>query len=402
MLPVNSGPSVSSEESSYDYTSAETEQPRITAIPSIPAKHTLKSGLISVPTTTLGTINTAAKPVHKRKRKFLWKIVGFSACNKSCGGGTQSPIVRCVREAPLRVFLPKKCSHLSKALLNENVVRCNTQACPGYWKINEWSKCSCENNNVIEYQHRETKCVQELGTGLVMQVPNGACSDEIPATKEKCDCSKSNLMDNYKYKTSNNVVTSIKHRVYGTSKNSLSPNSSSRRIQQDAAWVENNGIWLASKWNGQCSNSCGTGIEYRSIFCDRSAPNIDRCKSTLTPDTTRPCTNLLKCNNGDWFAGSWGSCSGDCFNLTQTRLVYCIQNNIIINEEHCDLNLKPDRLQACSPNNLDYCKPKWLYSEWTAVCICTINSIIFGSECFCFFSVLVFQILWRGNAKANC
>lgn len=83
---------------------------------------------------------------------------------------------------------------------------------------------------------------------------------------------------------------------------------------------------LANNFVQKCTSQCGEGVQYRSIFCDRSPPNTDRCDIRFTPDTTRQCTVMDKCDIGEWFVGSWNQCSGDCFNLTQTRTVYCIKN----------------------------------------------------------------------------
>lgn len=54
------------------------------------------------------------------------------------------------------------------------------------------------------------------------------------------------------------------------------------------------------------SCSCGVGQQFRSIFCDRTAPNIERCDIRQTPNTYRECeappANDQSCL-GEWFIG---------------------------------------------------------------------------------------------------
>lgn len=125
----------------------------------------------------------------------------------------------------------------------------------------------------------------------------------------------------------------------------------------------------------QCSTTCGDGVQYRSIFCDRSTPNVDRCDLRLTPDTTKQCSSNSHCDVGNWFVGPWSQCSGDCFNLIRSRSVICVKNGEIVPDSFCtntnDVNdkesVKPATMEKCNVSDVDYCKPKWHYSEWSEV-----------------------------------
>lgn len=116
----------------------------------------------------------------------------------------------------------------------------------------------------------------------------------------------------------------------------------------------------------QCSSECGTGQQFRTIFCDRSPPNTDRCNIQLTPNTFRECTSNAKCV-GEWFIGPWSLCSGDCFNSSRSRTVVCIHNDGFAEESECDLKAKPATFEDCKPGEMKDCKPKWHSSEWTEV-----------------------------------
>jgi len=319
----------------------------------------------------------------------LWKVIGFSPCSKSCGGGSQAPIVRCVREAPTRFFSPKRCAHLKQPTLNENLMRCNTQPCPAYWKLADWSECSCGNYNEEVFQQREAKCVQELGTGMVIQVNNAACMDDMPATRQKCECMKqmkTPQLEVYKHKNPNNHhhhhqsngvphsdMSAVRHNIHGIGRHHQNNQIAatgviySNSTHNKRAYSDNKrtGTWLTSEWNEACSSSCGSGVQLRTIFCDRSPPNSERCDLRFTPDTARQCSSEKRCTSGDWFVGPWSHCSGDCFNLTKTRTILCVHQDTILNDDECKLSEKPVTQQTCALSEVKDCRPRWHFSEWT-------------------------------------
>ena len=279
-----------------------------------------------------------------RRRRYNWKVVGFSTCSKSCGGGTQTPVIRCVRENPLRYYSQRRCAHAEKPVINENLLRCNTQPCPAYWRLDDWSECRCQHGE--GFKERELSCVQELASGIVIHVDNSACMEEKPVVKKPCDCPKNRRRSNQRY------------RLHG-----LSSNTSHANIRKN----ERAGTWLMSDWNQYCSADCGSGVEYRTIYCDRSKPNIERCDFRSTPEITRTCERSDACEMGEWFSGPWTPCNGNCFNLTRTRQVLCIQNQLIVDDEDCKSELRPSNMEKCSHEEVEYCGPRWHYSEWSEV-----------------------------------
>lgn len=245
--------------------------------------------------------------------------MSFSMCSKSCGGGFQTPIIRCVRENPLRFYSRKRCQHLEKLIINENLLRCNTQPCPAFWRLQDWSECRCHQTDEGGHRERDVSCVQELATGIVIHVDNSACMDERPIHKKLCDCSK-NRRHSY----------SSRYRMH-----ELLPNMSMSHIRSHH---DKAGVWLMSDWNQYCSSDCGLGVEYRTIFCDRTKPNIERCDLKATPEIARPCENDgPSCDRGEWFVGPWSACDGNCYNLTRIRTILCIQNQLIVDDEELSL-----------------------------------------------------------------
>uniref|UniRef100_A0A182IQK8 Uncharacterized protein n=1 Tax=Anopheles atroparvus TaxID=41427 RepID=A0A182IQK8_ANOAO len=404
LLPVNDGPT--GEPSSLEDPSAEAGN-------DISEKANLRVPKQPRPVTTAGngTASTTGR-VGQRKRKYLWKVVGFSACSKSCGGGIQQPLIRCVRESPTRYFAAKRCAHLQQPVLNENLMRCNTQPCPAYWKLGDWGQCNCEERYDEEVlRTREVKCVQELLSGIVIQVSNGACMDELPPSTERCECSRvvkptppRNTVEKPHHKPASQASQDVQpqhqhhaqhhgHRGHQHSRDheattlhtqndmdngssSARPASSSsthrRKPRPDSNTIsqqaesKKTGVWLTANWSGRCSTSCGIGLQTRSIFCDRSSSrNSERCDLRLMPETTRECTSDRACEFGEWFTGPWTLCSGDCFNLTRTRTVLCIRNDHFAPESECDPDGRPQSIEPCDTESFEECKPRWHYSEWT-------------------------------------
>ncbi len=94
----------------------------------------------------------------------------FKILNSQFAGGIQQPIVKCVRNSANTYSNPKRCAHLNRPVLSDNLMKCNSQPCPAFWKISDWTDCKCGEFDERENQTREVKCVQELISGVVIQV----------------------------------------------------------------------------------------------------------------------------------------------------------------------------------------------------------------------------------------
>lgn len=49
--------------------------------------------------------------------------------------------------------------------------------------------------------------------------------------------------------------------------------------------------------------SCGEGQQFRTIFCDRTHPFVERCDMRKTPNTYRECSTEEQECFGEWFIG---------------------------------------------------------------------------------------------------
>lgn len=74
--------------------------------------------------------------------------------------------------------------------------------------------------------------------------------------------------------------------------------------------------WSLEQWT-PCSNTCGDGVQTRSVFCPSGA-EVD-CPS-LKPASTQSCRDTQGCA---WTVGNWESCSTDCGSGQKYRDVVC-------------------------------------------------------------------------------
>lgn len=179
----------------------------------------------------------------KKKHSYMWRVVSFNSCSKKCGGGTLTPIIRCVREGTTKFFNHKRCAHQTKPVLDENILRCNPQPCPAYWKVEEWSACNCGLPNEHNEQTRTIKCVQELSSGVVIHVNEGACLDKQPDKQQDCNCPKQPV-------AYLRAAHKGKDKHHHSSPITLIGNST---IGKKAHHLEGRkpGVWLSSDWNNQ-------------------------------------------------------------------------------------------------------------------------------------------------------
>jgi hypothetical protein len=192
--------------------------------------------------------STDSRVSNQRKRKFFWKTIAYTECNKSCGGGIQYPIIRCVRgdEKNMKIYSKKKCAHLKNVTISENSIKCNNHPCPAFWKLSNWSNSKCEDFSKISLdkslKSREVKCVQELISGVVIQVNAGACSDERPQSTASCECKNiQGKIDNFKGIQNSSILQQ------NTQNDQHITNNRNNKIKNSKS-KKSSGSWLVSDW----------------------------------------------------------------------------------------------------------------------------------------------------------
>lgn len=126
---------------------------------------------------------------ERKRRRFIWKLLGFGECNRSCGPGTQTPIFRCVsaKESPTRYYSPRNCASIEKPTFNDDIYNCNRGLCPAFWRPSNFSDCQCAAGQEMGQRKRRFECMQEQIKGNVIQVPDRLCA-EREEIAEPCRC----------------------------------------------------------------------------------------------------------------------------------------------------------------------------------------------------------------------
>ncbi|XP_062328830.1 A disintegrin and metalloproteinase with thrombospondin motifs 15-like [Osmerus eperlanus] len=116
------------------------------------------------------------------------------------------------------------------------------------------------------------------------------------------------------------------------------------------------GFWEAGGW-GDCSVSCGSGVQHRAVQCQGPAggPAPD-CDPLLRPPGSRVCGGPCPL----WEVGPWSLCSKSCGRGFKRRQLLCVtQTRMNLPREHCSGQRKPQELDLC---NLGPCSSQGILS----------------------------------------
>ncbi|XP_071097779.1 A disintegrin and metalloproteinase with thrombospondin motifs 16-like [Haliotis cracherodii] len=117
---------------------------------------------------------SGGKPCSTPACPASWRAGSFGTCSRTCGGGTQSRQVRCMRDS---TPMPDSVCTEPKPVAQQE---CGTHACPGEWRPQAWSVCSqtCS----VGVKTRTSKCF--LGNE---EVPDEKClPSDKPASTQTC------------------------------------------------------------------------------------------------------------------------------------------------------------------------------------------------------------------------
>lgn len=113
--------------------------------------------------------------------------------------------------------------------------------------------------------------------------------------------------------------------------------------------------WGSDEW-GKCSESCGSGLQHRDVFC-RNGGDGFCAQNGQRPESIRNCSEFSNCS---WMTGKWSACSSTCGDGSRTREVTCGRDG---NQSFCHLNAsaKPALQEACH----DSSGCSWQVSDWS-------------------------------------
>lgn len=229
-----------------------------------------------------------------------WSAGEWGPCSRSCGGGQQTRTLRCLRKVTYQreeAVVQSLCPVMSPA----QVQPCNTQACPPEWSTGSWSQCSKSCGRGVRKRSVFCRSTDPGATAVV--VPDSMCRQHHkPKAQEIC----------------------LQRRC-----------PRNERLQ-----------WISTPW-GECSRSCGSGVQKRELRCgERDAHgrfvelSLRRCRNMAKPllDLQQscnrgPCPGLPQISPGKitsssgvsgWYSSPWQQCSVSCGGGVQTRLVQCL------------------------------------------------------------------------------
>eukprot|EP00079_Xenopus_tropicalis_P010540 XP_002935503.1 PREDICTED: ADAMTS-like protein 4 [Xenopus tropicalis] len=315
-------------------------------------------------------------PVHywPEQPQFFWKRVGSTACSVSCGKGFWYPVYQCVSRNSLEEVSEEECDLSNKPFPQEEA--CNTQPCPAFWDVGNWSVCSRTCGNGI--QHRQVLCRQMYANRTTMVHPQ-RCSHLVkPNVTQTCQlriCSHWEIQSNW---STCSVMCGLGQRTrhvrcVSNQGDEVGDGECSNRLRPRTNEACDMGpcvrSWFHNEWSLICSTECGTGIQRRSVFCLSSSPtdeSQESCGGSKPSDmrvcNSGPCERTVK-----WYTGPWTQCSADCGDGSQKRDVICVSKLgaefNVTDPSECSHLEKPLPLQSC---NVGPCGPSWFTTPWSA------------------------------------
>lgn len=122
--------------------------------------------------------------------------------------------------------------------------------------------------------------------------------------------------------------------------------------------------WNSTVWSS-CGNTCGSGTQTRTVWCERADGQTVDDSNCIGPKPLeiQACSDYSTCSY-DWLVGVFSSCSSTCGSGSQSRTVECERSDgTIVGDASC-LIVKPDLSQSCT----DYstCTYQWISEAWSA------------------------------------
>ncbi|XP_059188310.1 thrombospondin type-1 domain-containing protein 4 [Centropristis striata] len=317
---------------------------------------------------------------------YTWTKSGHTECSSTCGTGRRQVLWECVEKDSQETVAADLCDPALEPTNREE--DCNTQPCPAYWDVGEWSECSrrCGPGT----QHRQVICrqvtqVHANGTETSVTVGQEVCGlSDRPVTKSTCQlkiCSQWEIRSEWSPCSVPCGVGQRSREVVCVSNLGDVEEDEECNMNLKPDTLQNCDMgacarsWFTSIWSQRCSAECGGGNRTRTAVCLTDHVTdlpLDSCKGERPPQVTScdsgPCQNRL-----EWYTGPWGQCSAECGNGTQTRSAACIFINDgrmeVVDDLKCSSLSQPITAQPC---RLKPCGVQWYVTDWS-VCSRSCN-----------------------------
>ncbi|KAM8920863.1 papilin [Pelodytes ibericus] len=222
------------------------------------------------------------------------------------------------------------------------------------WSYGSWSECSAECGG--GYQSRLVFCTIDNEA-----YPDVMCRDvRAPQSNRTCSTQPCPQMKRMSYM----YQPSLWSRIVNTKMTS----------------------WKVSEW-GQCSTSCGGGVQTRSVYCvsyegraSQQVVNDAECAAFTEKPPTQQACNLRACAR--WNVGPWSGCSAECGEGIQKRTVTCrTESGAVVQDMTCMVQAKPPETQLCYGENCIQ-EIGWHIGEW-GLCSKSCNNGIRKRQVIC-------------------
>ncbi|XP_076143582.1 thrombospondin type-1 domain-containing protein 4 [Alosa pseudoharengus] len=308
------------------------------------------------------------------QREYNWKLTGTTDCSATCGKGSRYSVFNCVHRVTHAHVSETLCDRATKPSPQEEP--CNTEPCPAFWDIGEWSECS--RTCGLGMQHRQVLC-RQLYANRTLNVHTSRCRHlERPETASTCQlkiCSEWQIRSEWSPCSVPCGVGQKRRDVHCLSNvgDVVADEECNMNLRPND--VENCDMgpcaksWFFTEWGSRCSAECGMGLRTRGVLCltnHISSLPLEGCGSERPPETQ-------VCNNGpcdsriEWYTGPWSQCSADCGRGTQQRLVACLMSSVdgftVMPQYECSSLDKPLGQQSCE---IKACGTKWYHTDWSS------------------------------------
>ncbi|XP_028169904.1 A disintegrin and metalloproteinase with thrombospondin motifs 9-like [Ostrinia furnacalis] len=291
-------------------------------------------------------------------RKFVWKILSFTQCSRTCGGGLQIGKFKCV-EVTGKEDKEVSSAYCTGAPPPTRRRRCGGAPCPPRWRAAAWGACPVCGP---AQRTRIVGCVQDHARGIT-KISDQKCPLPMPPSSEPCDipnCDGTPVAPAESPRLDTRRQVRPKDRTDAFHDGpviSLATNFTENDVTPAMSLNYNfnaAGGWLYTEWS-ECVGWCvGGGVQSRGVRCAEPGG----C-STRAPVSTQTCSPRKQCD-AQWFTSEWSACSAPC-DGRQVRGVICIGGNGRRLRDGSCRTLKPETERACGGT----CAPSWYLSDWS-------------------------------------
>eukprot|EP00079_Xenopus_tropicalis_P024830 XP_012817872.1 PREDICTED: ADAMTS-like protein 2 isoform X3 [Xenopus tropicalis] len=282
-----------------------------------------------------------------RADMYRWKVSAYSPCSSTCSSGISSTYALCIRYDGREVDE----SHCDPTTRPEPTQEfCSGRECMPRWESSGWSECSRSCGQGI--QVRSVRCWKMLAPGLDSSVYDEQCDGaQLPRPPQRKVCKNKPCGPQWELSEWSECLAScgsegaMRREVRCSSDLHQCDESIKPQAEKPCQGPPCDHHWTSSEW-GPCSGPCSEGHMSRYVVCRNKEGKLipdSHCDPDTKPIAIQPCGEL-NCAPL-WVPQDWGQCSKTCGSGLQVREVKCYQGEEV--GHGCDPATKPESKQSC-------------------------------------------------------